>query len=49
MGNIVTNQEVVSFLRITDSSGVIVQVDAGSDPNTSTMDAIVNGVEGDLR
>lgn len=48
MGNIVTNQEVVNFLRVTDDNGNIVTVGPTSDPNTTTMDAIVQGVEGDF-
>ena len=46
MGNIVTNQEVVDFLRIKGMGGDIVQVGADTDPNTATMNAIVQGVEG---
>jgi len=48
MGNIVTNQEVVNFLRVPDDTGAIVTVGASTDPSTATMDAIVEGVEGDF-
>ena len=46
MGNIVTPQEVVNFLRIPDDDGNVVQVSENSDPSLGILDIIIAGIEG---
>ena len=48
MGNIVKGQDIANYLRLTDDTGAIVTVTEDSDPSSTTLDMIIEGVEGDF-
>lgn len=48
MGNIVTAQEVATFLRLTDNDGAIIVPSENSDPSLASLNIIIDGVEGEF-